>query len=415
MRILYLCSDHGVPVLGAKGAGVHVRELIAAFRRAGHSVVLAAPTLTKSPWEESAAVEATVLHLPPGPEVDACVNALRTFTDTFGVAGSLPYEFRAIATQGDLLDRLTRRFENARPDFVYERASLYGTAGAELASKLDLPRVVEVNAPLALEHATYRGGGLVELASEAERWTLLGADALVTVSGPLRDHVVSLGVARERVHVLPNGIDTALFRSRPRETSIRTRWGLGPGPVLGFVGGLRPWHGTDALPALVEKLAPRHPDLQLVIAGDGPLRTELEDEFERRGLRSSVVFTGWLPHEQMPDVIREFDIALAPSHLWYASPLKLFEYMACGRPVVAAALGQIEEVVRDGETGLLYSHGDPDGLVTACERLLADRALRERLGRAAAEDVNGRYSWDANAAHVARLAAELLGARGARR
>jgi glycosyltransferase involved in cell wall biosynthesis len=415
MRILYLCSDFGVPVLGGKGAAIHVRELVAAFRRAGHSVVLAAPTLTKSPWEEPADVDATLLHLPLPREVEACVSASRTFTDTLGVAGSLPGELRAVLAQRDLLDHLTRRFENARPDLVYERASLYGTAGAELARNLELARVVELNAPLALEQATYRGNGLGELASEAERRTLVEADVVVTVSGPLRDHAVSLGVSPERVHVLPNGVDTTLFRCGPPEESIRRRWGLGPGPVLGFVGGLRPWHGTETLPALLQELEPRHPGLQMVIAGDGPLRTELEVEFDRRGLGGRVVFTGWIPHEQMPGLIRHFDIALAPSHLWYASPLKLFEYMACGTPVVAAALGQIEEVVHDGETGLLYSHGDPDALAGACERLLADHALRKRLGRAAAEHLDGRYSWDRNAARVAQLGAQVLEARGATR
>jgi glycosyltransferase involved in cell wall biosynthesis len=417
VRILYLCSDHGVPVLGAKGAGVHVRELIAAFHRAGHSVALAAPTLTKSPWEQPAEVEASVIHIPAPAGVEACVRTLRAFTDTLAVGKSLPGELRAVLAQGDLVDQLTRRFEKARPDFVYERASLYGTAGAKLSGDLDLPRVVELNAPLADEHSCYRGAGFGDLACEAERWTLLGADAVVTVSGPLRDHAVSLGVSPERVHVLPNGVDTTLFRSGPPEKSVRTRWGLGPGPVLGFVGGLRPWHGTEALPALLQELVPRHPDLQLVIAGDGPLRTKVEVEFDRRGLTRNVVFTGWLPHEQVPGLIRQFDVALAPysepEHLWYASPMKVFEYMACGRPVVAAALGQIEEVVRDGETGVLYSHEDPDGLASACEQLLADRALRERLGRAAAEQLNGRYTWDSNATRVVELAGELIAARRA--
>jgi glycosyltransferase involved in cell wall biosynthesis len=413
MRILYFCADHGVPVLGAKGAGVHVRELIAAFRRAGHAVVLAAPTLTKSPWEEPAELEATLVHLPPSPELEAHVAAARTLTDSYGVGRSLPGELRALLAQPALLERLTRQFENARPDFVYERASLYGTAGADLAQKLGLVRVVELNAPLADEQSSHRGTGLGELAREAERRTLLAADAVATVSRSLRDHVVSLGAAPERVHVLPNGVDTTLFRPGPRDATGRARWGLGPGPVLGFVGGLRPWHGTEALPALLEELTPHHPELQLVIAGDGPVREELEYEFERRCLRRRVVFTGWVAHKEVPELIRQFDVALAPDHLSYASPLKLFEYMACARPIVAPALGQIEEVVRDGETGLLYPQGDPEGLLRACDRLLEDEGLRERLGRAAAAQLDGRYSWDGNAARVVELAAQSLAVRKA--
>jgi glycosyltransferase involved in cell wall biosynthesis len=411
VRILYLCADHGVPVLGAKGAGVHVRELVAAFRRAGHSVALAAPTLTKSPWEAPEAVDATLVHLPPSPEIEACVEAVRTFVDSFGVAASLPGELRGLLAQGPLLVRLMRRFENARPDFVYERASLYGTAGLDLAQTLGLPRVVEVNAPLAEEQAKQRGTGFADLAYAAELRTLLTADAVVTVSRPLRDHAVSLGVSPDRVHVLPNGVDTALFRPESTNGAARARWGLGPGPVLGFVGGLRPWHGTDSLPALLDRLSSRYPDLQLVIAGDGPVRRELELELERRGLGDRVVFTGWVAHEHVPELIRQFDVALAPDHLWYASPLKLFEYMACGRAVVAPALGPIEEVVRDGETGLLYTPGDPEGLVAACDRLLAERDLRHRIGAAAAEEIRLEYTWDRNAARIEELALGLVSTR----
>lgn len=415
MRILYLCCDLGVPVLGAKGAGVHVRELVAAFRRGGHSVVLAAPTLTKSPWEEPAEIEAKVLHIPPPREHEPSVRRLRAYMDGLGIGAALHGELRAILTQGELLDRLTRSFEKSPPDLIYERASLYGTAGADLARNLDVPRVVELNAPLAHEQSSYRGTGFAELGERAERWTLAAADAIVTVSSPLRDHVLELGIPPERVHVLPNGVDKARFVAGPPDDAIRTRFGLGAGPLLGFVGSLRSWHGTENLPALLQDLQPRHPDVQLVIAGDGPLRGELELEFDRRGLRDNVLFTGWLPHEQVPALIRQFDIALAPyseqEHLWYASPMKLFEYMACGRAVVAPALGQIEEVVRDGETGLLYPHEDREALVRACDRLLADRPLRERIGRAAAEELDGQYSWDGNAARVAELGAELAAAR----
>src|SRR5207253_6102752 len=114
------------------------------------------------------------------------------------------------------------------------------------------------------------------------------------------------------------------------------------------------------------------------------------------------VFTGSVPHEDVAELIRLFDVALAPyptlDHAFYFSPLKLFEYMACGVPVVAAEIGQIAEVVRDGETGLLYPPGDADAFVAACDRLLADPPLRRRVGEAAAEEVATRDTWGPNAA-----------------
>jgi glycosyltransferase involved in cell wall biosynthesis len=415
VRVLYLCPDLGIPVLGHKGASVHVRELVGAFGRASHSVILATPLLNKSPWEEPARLDASLLHVPPGPDVITAVLALKTFNETLGVENSLPGELRRILHNQEWGIKLKRKFENHRPDFIYERASLYATAGVFLARELEIPLILELNTPLAVEQTTYRATGLGELAAQAECWTLSHADAVITVSAVLRDYALSLGVEPDRVLVVPNGVDTALFRPGAPDAEIRTRWGLGDSPVLGFVGGLRPWHGVEVLPALLDRLVRRHPDLRLVVVGDGPLRGELERDLRERRLAQSVVFTGWIPHEEVAALIREFDVAIAPyprpEHDFYFSPLKLFEYMACGVSVVASALGQVEEVVRDGETGLLYPPGAFDALANACDRLLADPDLRRRMGRAAAKEVHGRYTWDRNAQRVVELARSLIEAR----
>ena len=356
-----------------------------------------------------------LLHLPPSADTLNAVLALKAFNEGLGVTNSLPGELRRILYNQELGTQLKRRFESAPPDVIYERASLYGTAGVALARELKVPLFVELNAPLPVEQSAYRATVLGELVAQAERWALLQADAVLTVSAPLRDYVVSLGVEPGRVSVVPNGVDATLFQPSPPDPAGRARWGLGNGPVLGFVGGLRPWHGVEALPTLLEKLVHRYRGLRLVIAGDGPLRGELEHTLKERGLTRSVVFTGWLPHEEVAGLIRQFDVALAPysqpEHAFYFSPLKLFEYMSCGVPVVAAALGQIAEIVRDGETGLLYPPDELDALTEACDRLLADPALRQRLGQAAAKEIRGLYTWDQNAARVVELARALILAR----
>jgi glycosyltransferase involved in cell wall biosynthesis len=398
VKILYLCPDLGIPVLGRKGASVHVRELVAAFGRTGHSVVLAAPLLNKSPWEKPAELEAQLLHAPPAPDVVSAFYGLKAFNERLGIVDSLPGELRRILYDQDFAAQLKRRFENHAPDFIYERASLYSTAGVLLARELERPLIMELNSPLSVEQATYRATGFGDLAARAERWTLARADAVLAVSTPLRDYAISLGAEPDRVHVIPNGVDPELFKPGEPELEVRRRWGLDDDPVLGFVGGLRPWHGVEALPALLDRLVSRYPGLRLVIVGDGPLRGELEHELRERGLARSAVLTGSLPHEEVAALIHQFDVALAPysrpDHDFYFSPLKLFEYMACGVPVVAAALGQIEEVVRDGETGLLYPPGQQDALLAACERLLSDPDLRQRLGRMAAKEIHNHYTWD---------------------
>lgn len=417
MKILYVCSDLGIPVLGRKGASVHVRSLVSAMTRAGHTVVVATPLLTKSPWELPAPLQGQLLHLPADDTVIAPVDAVRAYTDALGTTKTVPSELRRILYNQQLEAKLLRRFKEAPPDFVYERAALFGTAGLSVARAAGVPLVVELNAPLSLEQATYRGTALAELASVAEGRTLRGADAVLTVSAALRDYVIGLGVQPDRTMVMPNGVDSDLFAPAPRDARVRTRWGIGDGPVLGFVGGLRPWHGVRAFAPLIERLAGKHPGLQLVIAGDGPLRQDIAADLAARRLDGHVVCTGALSHEEVPGLIREFDIALAPyedtEHLFYFSPLKLFEYMGCGVPVIAAALGQIARVIQDGENGCLYPPGNVGALAERCDVLLRDAALRQRLGRAAAATVHSQFTWRENATRVVELAQRLRHAQPA--
>jgi glycosyltransferase involved in cell wall biosynthesis len=435
VKILYLCTDLSIPILGQHGAAVHVRSLVAAFERAGHNAILAAPLLNKSPWERAATVAATLLHVPPAPDTTAAVSALKAFNRALEASNSLPGEVRRILYNKDLVRHLRGRFTDYPPDVVYERASLYSTAGVEIARELNRPIVIELNAPPALEHATYRSRCIQELAAQVERWTLMQADLVLAVSAELCNYVIELGVDPDRVHVFPNGVDSALFypksscangadRKMPASSQAWLNFGKGSGvednakpagvdgsPVLGFVGGLRPWHGVEILPRLVERLRARHPRIRMVIAGDGPLRSDLERAFAECGLSERVHFTGAMHHEDVPDWIRQFDVAVAPyapvGHPFYFSPLKLFEYMACGVPTVAARIGQIEEVVRHGETGMLYRPGDFDELAAACDQLLTDEALRYKIGQSAAEEIHGHYTWDHNVKRIVELVRAL--------
>src|SRR5574341_151726 len=406
MKILYLCPDLGIPALGRKGASVHVRSMVSALTKAGHSVILAASLLNKSPWEEPAPTNARLLSLAPKENVLESVWALKAFNETVGVENSLPGELRRILHNQDLVTRLKHQavFEKDPPDFIYERASIYATAGISLAQELKRPILIELNAPLAIEQSAYRATSLGELAAQAELWMLSRADAVLTVSSALKEYVVSLGIEPRQVYSMPNCVDPSCFKPKPRNSEIRAQWGLQDEPVLGFVGGLRPWHGVEVLPALLDRLRQQHNNLHLVIVGNGPLQNKLECDLRNRGLMQRAVFTGSVSHEQVAEIIPQFDVALAPypqlEHSFYFSPLKIFEYMACGVPLVASEMGQIGEVVRNGETGLLYPPGDLDALTTACDRLLRDSNLRRQIGQAASREIHSHYTWNHNAARV---------------
>jgi glycosyltransferase involved in cell wall biosynthesis len=377
-------------------------------------VIVAAPLLNKSPWEEPAAVPFRLVQVPPSADSIAAVSAIKSYSELLNAANtSVAGAVQRVLFNRDVTREVKRQFGHEPPDFIYERASLYSTAGVSLAAEFGVPLLLELNAPLAIEQDVYRGGGLGELAERSEQWMVTRADAVLAVSAALRDFAISLGVESRRVHVVPNGVDPDLFAPRPSDPSVRQRFRLNGGPVVGFIGGLRPWHGADALPALVERLVSRHRDLQLVIVGNGPLRATMQQSFAARGLIEHAVFTGSIPHDDVPKLAAEFDVALVPyaepEHGFYFSPLKLFESMACGVSVVASAIGQIREIVRDQETGLLCPPGDLQAMTEACDRLLCDPELRRRLGEAASMEVRQQYTWQRNAERVAELARRAMG------
>lgn len=413
MKILYLCADLGIPVLGGKGAAVHVRAMVSAFHRAGHEVTLAAPILNKSPWERPASLDGRLSHFPASDEIKEVALSLKTYDTLLGAhAPSLAGEVRRILYNQSLEKRLVRTFDSHPPDLIYERMSLYATAGVAVARTLGRPLFVELNAPLALEQETYRGSGIKDLAAQAERWTLTQANAVVVVSNALRDYVTGLGVPRERVHVMPNGVDPDLFRLRGPDSAVSPAAGREL-PVVGFVGGLRPWHGVDSLPELMSRLKEARCEASLVVVGDGPLRKELQERLNDRGLDSKARLMGVVSHQEVPGLIQTFDVAVAPypalEHSFYFSPLKLFEYLACGVPVVAPRLGQIDEIIQHGQTGLLYPAGDVPAMARACQTLLEDGGLRRRMGEQGARLVRERYTWDHNARRVLALAADARG------
>lgn len=410
MKVLYLCPDTGIDVLGRKGASVHVREMIAAFARAGHEVDLVAPRLVK-PGATPAAVRARVIRVAVPDQVQEAKGRLDRWLDRFVDETSLPKDLRRMLYDEVLEAELDRRYGEQPPDLIYVRASLLSTAGVALARRTGAPLVVEVNAPLADEQTRYRAGGLGDLYRSVERALLTAADLVLVVSEPLRAMMIDVGVDPDRVRVVPNGVDPARFRPQPTPASTRARLGIPDGPVLGFVGGLRPWHGVDRLPDLLAAVRRTHPDASLVIAGDGPLRPEIERRAAALDLADHVVMLGAVDHDDMPAVVGSFDVALAPypelPHDFYFSPLKLFEYLGCGVPTVASAVGQIAELVQSEVHALLVPAASDSMMADACRRLLDDPVAARALGARGSALVHDRYTWDRNAAEATSVVARV--------
>jgi glycosyltransferase involved in cell wall biosynthesis len=371
VRILY---SHRIQ--SRDGQSVHVDEMVAAFRAEGHEVLVVGPRLHDSvAFGGQTRLVGLVRRLLPG--------ALAELAE---LAYAVPAYLR--------LRQAYRRF---KPDFVYERYNLFHLAGAFLARRGSLV-YLEVNAPLAVERARHGGLGLPWLARAVERMTWRSASRVLAVTAVLRDQIALDGVDKARIEVVPNGIvpDRYLARTPPEPAAT---------PVLGFVGFVREWHGLDEVLAA---MADDGSILQLQIVGDGPARQALEQQAAALGLNDRVSFLGVVPPDRIPGLVSGFDIALQPRVTAYASPLKLFEYMAAGCAIVAPALANIREVVADGETALLFDPAAPGAMWQSVKRLTADVPLRRRLGDAARACALAHYTWRGNARRVAAWAAADL-------
>jgi glycosyltransferase involved in cell wall biosynthesis len=277
-----------------------------------------------------------------------------------------------------------------------------------------VPVVLEVNETAGVDR-TRQGKriAMARLAHWLERRILGGAAGIVVVSGYLKEYVRDAGVPEQRIRVTPNAVDVGRFDAdRIDGAAVRDRYGLQGKTVIGFAGSFTKWHGLDLLIDAAAALMPEFPDVHLLLVGDGARRQASEEQAAALGIADRVVFTGKVPHAEMPEHMAAMDFGVMPASNVYGSPMKVFEYMAMGRPAVAPRYRPLEEAVADGEDGLLFTPGDIDSLRACLRRLVEDPSYRRRLGDAAREKVRTRHQWVHNAAAVVELAQADLRAQG---
>jgi glycosyltransferase involved in cell wall biosynthesis len=229
-----------------------------------------------------------------------------------------------------------------------------------------------------------------------ERAAVRRAAAVIVLVPRAAESLREDGVAMEKVHVLPSGFDPALFERETDDLFAEV-----PHPRIGYVGRLAEQKRPDLL---VEAFGDVEEAARLVVVGDGPLREQVEAAVRRSPARDRITLHGFVPHEQVPAVLRSLDLLVLPS-IYEEMGSVLAEAMACGLPVVASDVGGIPDVVRDGETGILVPPGDVPALTKALDGVLRDPSLRTRLGEEARRQ-SVRYSWPGLAARIADLYAD---------
>ena len=274
----------------------------------------------------------------------------------------------------------------------------------EYARDHGIAGILEVNAPLIEEQLTHRTLLNPALAESTARRTFRAARSLLAVSKEVATYLEGYPQALGRIQVVSNGVDTRRFRP-----DVKASCAVDDSFTVGFAGSMRPWHGLEVLVEAFAQLHEKDCRSRLLIVGDGAARRDLESGLAGRGLLHSVRFTGAVSPAEVPALLVSMDVAVAPYPklpTFYFSPLKVFEYMAAGRAIVAARAGALAELIEDGVNGLLFPAGDSAGLAERLSSLREAPMLRQRLGAAARADACQRHTWDSVVGTILSMAAQ---------
>lgn len=381
MRILF---HHRIA--SRDGQAVHIEELIAALHRQGHETMLVGP----------ASFQNTAFG-----GINPLVDRLKQ-----AIPPAL-YELLEIAYNAKAFLRLHKAVRTYRPDFVYERYSLFLLAGIWVHRLLGVPILLEVNSPLLEERVKNEGLRLHWLGRWAQRLIWNSVDYLLPVTHVLARSVAGYGVPASRITVIPNGINPERFSATPDAAAAKAALGLPPRIVLGFTGFVRGWNAVHRLIAFVD--AHRELDLHILVVGDGSARSSLEERARDLGISDRLTITGTIERDDVARHVAAFDVAVLPGVTLYSSPLKLFEYLQLGRAIVGPDSENIREILTHEKNALLFDPEREESMDAALLRLCKDADLRIRLAQAARETIaEQQLTWERNAERVTAIGEALV-------
>ena len=379
MKVLHVL-DHSLPV--TSGYSYRSRSIMVFQKRLGvEPVVLTSPKHGSE--RDDHEVREGILHYRTG----------RT-------RGHLPF-IRELCLMTRLTQRIMRVARQEQVSVIHAHSPLLnGLPSLWAGRKLGIRVVYEVRTfweDAAVNHGTFREGSTRYRISRAlETFLLKRADSVVAICSGIRAEVLSRGIAPERVAVVPNGVDPEWLEFRPRAERLASRFGLGGGPVFGYVGSFSHYEGLPFLVELAPEFLRRLPGSRLLIVGGGRDESQLRESVRRAG--PSVVLTGRIPQDEVRDLYSVIDVLVLPRRrirlTEMVTPLKPLEAMAAGTAVLASDIGGHTELIDDRETGVLFKTESGDSLVEQAIRLGGQPELRARIADNARRFIREERTWD---------------------
>lgn len=324
---------------------------------------------------------------------------------------------------GSIVRSLLRNGASRRYDVIYTRNSFFGVLGDLFSGRIHgTPIICEVNGffgdEIRLLDGSHSSSGIAAWMNQAlcrvsEEYLLKRADSIIAVTMGIKRHLVEeYGVDENRVTVIENGANTGIFRPGDQDQAQKVLGLDLTARYVCFTGNFAPWQGLPDLIRAIPEILTTCPAARFLLVGDGVMRGRCIDLADELGVRDRIRFTGRVAYESVPAYVTASDVCVAPfirdrNDTIGLSPLKVYEYMGCGKPVVASDIAGVRELLERSRGGIPVRPEDPAAIASAVSMLLTDSEMRTQMGRAGCEYVRKNNSWEIVARKVGEVCLEV--------
>jgi glycosyltransferase involved in cell wall biosynthesis len=309
---------------------------------------------------------------------------------------------------------LLYRMKHTKPDFIYSRISLFTISPLILSKFLKIPYVVEING-LGIDEMKLSNTSklIIQIFKVNEKLNYKHAEKIIAVTKGVKEGIKKLyNIPDEKIIVIENGANTDLFKPIDQKEARKELKFNQDANYVCFVGNLAPWQGVEYLIQSTPLILKEMPNIRFLIVGDGQMKEELINLAAKTGVSDKFIFTGAVPYEEVPKYINASDVCVAPfvrarNERIGLSPLKIYEYLSCGKPVVSSRIPNLE-FIELNNAGILVEPENPEELAKAIIKLLKEEKLREEMGRNGREYVVKYHSWESVAKKVAEVCESVV-------
>lgn len=394
MKILYYCSHPQLSIHAQSGPGTHMREMVGAMRDLGHEVF---PVIMGD-----RAIDQKNKPLTSFTKKSFVKFFLKKITP--GVIWRSLKEYKLLKFDHWAESELSKGLKQFKPDLVYERASYLQLSGIKALKGMNILHFMEINAPFIEELREFEGANTFwsKKARQAEQLQISNPDHVYVVSSALKKYYLRYTSDETKIEVTPNCVNAKhLVVDENLKKELISKYQLKNKKVLGFTGSIFPYHGVDILLRAFAEITTN--DIVLLIVGDGFIIPDLKLLSEKLKIKDRVVFTGSVPYKNIFTYISLMDITIMAKSNWYCSPVKIFEYGAMKKAIIAPNTISVKDVMQHMVDGWLI---DPDKnqLITAINALLNNSQLQDTLANNFNSKVLHTHTWDKVAGDIIRTA-----------